>query len=405
MGTNSSKSQKKSSTNGNKNNFRHEDNITSIDDSDRTYSTLQPQQSSQYREQTNSMYSSSTEPPVRRRKTQQSIYTFEQLKQNQPIPSDSNRPPPLPPQELLTPSPSLRKQPNVDDNTASLTYTPKEYPVRFGPKIPKPHYPSQSSKPSCPSDYNKLPKSDSSSEEYKFSTTTKQDEKGGSNYEEEDNRLECMICLEKRNKKGFLQITNTCSHEKIICRNCIRSHIGTRLDEKGDINITCPVTGCAQLLTYDNVKRLVRKEMFERFDLLTVRQELNSMPDFRWCKNPSCGSGQIHANREYAPIVTCQICKARSCYVHDIPWHENMSCDEYDKLRKNEEAATLDYLTRETKPCPKCGVRISKNGGCNHMTCKVSSCKYEFCWLCMADFDEIRKHGNDRHQPSCQLYA
>lgn len=26
---------------------------------------------------------------------------------------------------------------------------------------------------------------------------------------------------------------------------------------------------------------------------------------------------------------------------------------------------------------------IEKNGGCNHMTCRSSSCRFEFCWICL----------------------
>ncbi|CAG8580434.1 3530_t:CDS:2 [Racocetra persica] len=36
-------------------------------------------------------------------------------------------------------------------------------------------------------------------------------------------------------------------------------------------------------------------------------------------------------------------------------------------------------------------------------TKNVSS--YEFCWLCLADYNEIRKHGNKKHKPTCSLYA
>lgn len=36
-----------------------------------------------------------------------------------------------------------------------------------------------------------------------------------------------------------------------------------------------------------------------------------------------------------------------------------------------------------TKDCPKCNVVIEKNGGCNHMTCRSGSCKFEFCWICL----------------------
>ncbi len=37
-------------------------------------------------------------------------------------------------------------------------------------------------------------------------------------------------------------------------------------------------------------------------------------------------------------------------------------------------------LSKSTKPCPKCGVRIAKDGGCMFMMC--SSCRTPFCWQC-----------------------
>ncbi|CAG8532713.1 1608_t:CDS:2 [Paraglomus occultum] len=66
--------------------------------------------------------------------------------------------------------------------------------------------------------------------------------------------------------------------------------------------------------------------------------------------------------------MTCNACGAKSCYTHEIPWHDGMTCDAYEEARKAAEKATEDYLQRGTKSCPKCGVHIEKNGGCDHMS-------------------------------------
>ena len=45
------------------------------------------------------------------------------------------------------------------------------------------------------------------------------------------------------------------------------------------------------------------------------------------------------------------------------------------------------WLKRNTKACPKCKTDILKADGCNHMTCGVKSCKHQWCWICLADWN------------------
>lgn len=42
---------------------------------------------------------------------------------------------------------------------------------------------------------------------------------------------------------------------------------------------------------------------------------------------------------------------------------------------------------------------IEKDGGCNHMTCRNSSCKMEFCWMCLGPWEP---HGSSWY--SCNRY-
>jgi hypothetical protein len=62
------------------------------------------------------------------------------------------------------------------------------------------------------------------------------------------------------------------------------------------------------------------------------------------------------------------------------------------------------------KICPQCKVRIEKNGGCNHMTCR---CGHEFCWLCMEGFrgahfcgrERRPEDGVERHDDMAEIFG
>ena len=54
-----------------------------------------------------------------------------------------------------------------------------------------------------------------------------------------------------------------------------------------------------------------------------------------------------------------------------------------------DDSETANWISANTKECPKCQSTIEKNGGCNHMTCK--KCKHEFCWVCAGNWKD---HGS-----------
>merc|ERR1712216_109236 len=57
--------------------------------------------------------------------------------------------------------------------------------------------------------------------------------------------------------------------------------------------------------------------------------------------------------------------------------------------KKNlDEGEDATWIRVNTKLCPKCSNPIEKNGGCMHMTCRrPGGCGHEFCWICMADWN------------------
>ena len=81
-------------------------------------------------------------------------------------------------------------------------------------------------------------------------------------------------------------------------------------------------------------------------------------------------------------------------------YHEGLTCTEYRKGKEEVDQETLDWIKKHTKPCPKCGTKIEKNNGCNHMICTKPGCGVHFCWLCLHSADstnKIHQHLNREH--------
>jgi hypothetical protein len=105
-----------------------------------------------------------------------------------------------------------------------------------------------------------------------------------------------------------------------------------------------------------------------------IRQD----PNFTHCLGAGCGSGQIHDGGNDQPIMTCNSCGTKTCFTHQLPWHTDLTCTEYDdqqRQRLQQEAASVKFMKANNfKKCPnrKCGLRLDKIDGCDHMTCKFS---------------------------------
>lgn len=103
---------------------------------------------------------------------------------------------------------------------------------------------------------------------------------------------------------------------------------------------------------------------------------LSAEPGFRWCLRPGCPNGQLYDDTEYLdPHIVCGECAFESCFTHQVPWHEGLSCDQYESQREHGDpdyAQTQDWIREHSKPCPGCGANVQKDDGCFHMTCEYS---------------------------------
>jgi ariadne-1 len=89
------------------------------------------------------------------------------------------------------------------------------------------------------------------------------------------------------------------------------------------------------------------------------------------------------------PTVQCD-CGHFFCFGCSLNDHQPAPCSLVKKWLKKceDDSETANWISANTKECPKCHSTIEKNGGCNHMTCR--KCRHEFCWMCMGVWSE---HG------------
>ncbi|TVY86719.1 putative E3 ubiquitin-protein ligase [Lachnellula willkommii] len=226
--------------------------------------------------------------------------------------------------------------------------------------------------------------------------------------------IDCAVCMESLEPESLYQqkITPSCDHETRICASCITQSIDIQIQEISWDMIKCPL--CPELMSFESIKEIASEEAFQRYfqsfwsvghtGANKIRYDRNSviaafrhMPNFTYCLNAGCDSGQIHGGGDEQPIMTCTECQFKTCFTHKTAWHSDMTCSEYDEVlakdkeRTKQEAASQKFLAEETKICPnpECGLHCTKVSGCDHMT---------------SSFTRIRADGNTAHSNDCRWH-
>ncbi|KAF2192323.1 hypothetical protein K469DRAFT_735382 [Zopfia rhizophila CBS 207.26] len=221
-------------------------------------------------------------------------------------------------------------------------------------------------------------------------------------------KKDCIVCAESRSLHRFPKRppTASCVHEVNTCWHCLRGWIRSEFESKIWDQISCPE--CSTRMQYEDIREFAPSEVFRRYDRLSTKAALESIPGFRWCIAKGCRSGQVHDESTFAPKFRCISCHYEHCITHNRRWHKGETCAEYDyrtdrRLKKAEEEASNKLIREIAKKCPMCKWCIEKYYGCDHMTC--SKCRHEFCWVCLAPYGPIRNQGNRMHRPTCTHYG
>ncbi|UJR30641.1 hypothetical protein I4U23_018165 [Adineta vaga] len=199
----------------------------------------------------------------------------------------------------------------------------------------------------------------------------------------------CAICCSTRLSQEMTGLE--CGHN--FCIVCWQYYLTTKIRDEGiGQTIPCPAQ-CDILVDDKTVLQLIRApEVRQKYQHLITNSFVECNRNMRWCPGTNC-TNAIKASYCDVAMVVCTGCTTSFCFQCGQSWHEPIKCKWLKKWQKkcHDDSETSNWISANTKECPKCHATIEKNGGCNHLICKNQSCKYEFCWVCLGAWEP---HGS-----------
>lgn len=191
--------------------------------------------------------------------------------------------------------------------------------------------------------------------------------------------LMCKICMDEKPADEFTAMD--CGH--YFCNECWTEHFVVRINEGQSRRVRCMAHKCDAVCDDGKIRTLVGARdslVAEKFDRFLLESYIEDNKRVKWCPSvPHCGNA-IRVDEDELCEVECS-CGHQFCFGCSSEAHSPCSCLMWDLWAKKcqDESETVNWITSHTKPCPKCGKLVEKNGGCNLVVCV---CRQAFCWLC-----------------------
>ena len=221
----------------------------------------------------------------------------------------------------------------------------------------------------------------------------------------------CEICFDDKPGKDIARQFG-CEH--LYCKECMSEHATVHVTEGTIQFLRCPDPSCKIVWEPQLLRSLLSEELFARWDRLSLQRALDHMSDVVYCPRVMDAATQrrcetLCVEDEQLDSAQCTKCFYSFCTLCRDSLHPARECMDAEtriKVLKERqagnkhageaerkaanaemmEAMTLCEIQKTSKPCPCCKIAISKDGGCNKMTC--ANCGSYFCWQCGKDVTE-----------------
>ncbi|XP_055349366.1 E3 ubiquitin-protein ligase RNF14-like [Paramacrobiotus metropolitanus] len=240
----------------------------------------------------------------------------------------------------------------------------------------------------------------------------------------QQNTHRCNVCFDTHPGTDFIRLTN-CRH--FVCKACMKGLCDSLIRDGSVQKLQC--LECSEELNPFDIEASVDPVFWSRYQKFQLDNALSLMEDVVYCPRPWCNQavlkeGQSDAGRcPGCAYVFCVNCRRGYHGIEPCPLdgEKRLIVDEYEKADsqtklsmekrygktrlKNlgDEIKAEDWVSQNSKPCPKCKFPVEKMGGCNKMLC--TKCASPFCWICMAKLPigDPYGHYQDPANKSCYM--
>ena len=197
--------------------------------------------------------------------------------------------------------------------------------------------------------------------------------------------FECKICYTDVDAGAGVTLKN-CHHQ--FCKECFVESV----KHSEEVTVKCPFMddegkGCEFTIQEREIRGLVPAELFEKYLERSLNVFQATTGTTHHCKTPDC-KGFIEVGKNVLGFK-CFLCKMVNCIACKTI-HHGKNCQQYQEevnpnakhIRENVESenAIKHMIARgEAMFCPKCGIPVMKQSGCDFITCVT--CKLGICWV------------------------
>lgn len=177
--------------------------------------------------------------------------------------------------------------------------------------------------------------------------------------------LLCPVCVQTQSSDKFHSLS--CAHS--FCKNCWSMHFEIQISQGISTQIRCMAANCDIYVPEDLVLNLVsRPNVRDKYQQFAFQDYVKSHPELRFCPGKNCQI-IIRSQDNTAKKASCKACDTSFCFQCGCDYHAPTDCLTIRRwlTKCADDSETANYISANTKDCPKCNICIEKNGGCNHM--------------------------------------